>query len=334
MNRFTSSRFGAGLVASGLCIFSFAVAVYGVFLRDGIEELPNTAWNGYTVLLVDSAVPEREVVSRLVSAGAGEVLSRSDVVLSYCEIPGLGEVSLSGLEVRFDEADPRYDPYMRSVGNYFLSRDGKYSLYYCADTDLPLEVIVSEAFSGTSFEYRLFGRPEAGPDVVRFSRFGTSAVILFFGAFLGFLAKKYLFVIGVSALVCAGIGFFSGLVILPAALIFQFASAFFCLDFLPRYKRRLNETLSREGKVRTEAETKAGYARNLPEGWYKRVFLPLCAFIAGLGAALAAGKSGNTLGSVIAMAAAVAAVPVIRAGILTIAQARREHRLFFSVPLR
>ena len=334
MNSSSSSRFGAGLIASGLCIFTLAMAAYGVFLRDGIDEPPNPAWNGYTVLLVDSAVPEREVESRLVSAGAGKILSRSDVVLSYCEYPGLGEVPLSGLAARFDEADPRYDPYMRSVGNYFSSRDGRYSLYYCADTDLPLEVIVSEAFSGTSFEYRLFGRPEAGTAVVRFPGIVTSAVILFFGAFLGFLTKKYLFVLGLSALVCAGIGFFSGLVILPAALIFQFASAFFCLDFLPRYKRRLNETLSREGKVRTEAETKSGYARNLPEGWFKRALIPLCAFIAGLGVAIAAGKSGNTVGTVLAMAAGVAAVPVIRAGILTIVQARREHRLFFSVPLK
>ena len=320
---------------SGLCLFILALSVYGFFLRPGdIDTVPRRIWNGFDVFLVDSAVPEGEVERRLALAGAGEVLSRNDVVLAYCEFPGLGKVSLDEAAERFDDADPRYDLYMRSVGNYFTSRDGRYSLYYCEENGTSPEEIAAEAFAGTSIEYRLLPRPGNGDAQAGLGRIVTSGVILLFGIFLGFLVRKYLSVITVTAIACAGVGFFSGLPVLPAALIFQFASVFFCRDFLTRYKRRLNEAAAGEEKSRKEPIFRLMLPPVLTKRAVEGGLLPLTALLAGIGITLGSGGSAAEAAAVLVMAAAAASVAMVRAGILAVAQTRREHRLFFSIPLR
>lgn len=114
-------------VASALC--AIGLSVLALFLLPRAESPP---WKGYKVLLVDSSIPEEEVLSSLREAGIAEVLSESTQPVLVSNWDGLDAMSLAEARRRLASADPRLDPYLQRLGLWFEARVGgsPYRAYY------------------------------------------------------------------------------------------------------------------------------------------------------------------------------------------------------------
>jgi hypothetical protein len=94
------------------------------------------SWQGYSLLLVDAEADLDPVLDALTQFGVDHISSRSSIV-HVSDFSGTDEVPLSQIEHRLDRADPRYDPYIASLGRYFrgyYEADAWHVLYLNADS--------------------------------------------------------------------------------------------------------------------------------------------------------------------------------------------------------
>ncbi len=79
----------------------------------------DSIWPGYATFVVHGSYDLAELSSALNSAGVHSYVGAETTRFWYNDFGPLATVKLSDLESRFDRRDPRLDPYMQSVVNYF-----------------------------------------------------------------------------------------------------------------------------------------------------------------------------------------------------------------------
>ena len=84
-------------------------------------------WRGYYTVLVSGDSSVSTVQDRLKSAGLPSITAENSLV-RFDDFSSEASVPVSELASRFDPLDPRYDPYMRSVGSYFHT--GLWNIFY------------------------------------------------------------------------------------------------------------------------------------------------------------------------------------------------------------
>ncbi len=89
-------------------------------------------WPGYSILLVDLRVPEKDVLSRLKLGGFSQVLSESNQPIQISNFHGLETITLAGSENRLVEGDSRRDSYLSGLRAWFRAKvDGKdFRIFY------------------------------------------------------------------------------------------------------------------------------------------------------------------------------------------------------------
>ncbi len=97
-------------------ILGFAV-VAAPILSPNLSPTENS-WRGYTVLLVDAGSDIGPVLDTL-SRFEVEHVSFRNTKVYISDFSGIEEVPLYRVADRLDKADPRYDPYVSSLGGYF-----------------------------------------------------------------------------------------------------------------------------------------------------------------------------------------------------------------------
>ncbi|MGA2545051.1 MAG: hypothetical protein ABSF43_00765 [Rectinemataceae bacterium] len=112
-------------------------------------------WSGFRAVLVDVAIPESEVISRLSAAGAKDILSESTEPVLISNWSGLETMPLSAVRALLVPGDPRLDEYLRRIGLWFEGHAGGvvYRAYYLKEA--------STFASGASLE-RVLERGLAG----------------------------------------------------------------------------------------------------------------------------------------------------------------------------
>ena len=96
-----------------------AVLIGGTFLLRSVAALAETVqiWRGYYTLVVTGDAAE--LVRRLQEAEIGAVIAASSATELLTTFRGFESVPVADLQQRLDPLDPRYDPYLRHVGNWF-----------------------------------------------------------------------------------------------------------------------------------------------------------------------------------------------------------------------
>lgn len=157
-----------------------------------------SAWKGYRILLVDTSIPEREVLAALRSAGITSVLSESNEPFLVSNWNTLDTMSLAQARESIAPEDPRYDAYLKRMGQWFEARVGgaDYRAYYLKNgsslfTDAGVDKEVASALKVYQGKYllpRSEGRsPGRGGEGVYF---GIASLILLAAAAAGpFLGK-------------------------------------------------------------------------------------------------------------------------------------------------
>lgn len=86
----------------------------------------DSIWPGYATFVVHGSHDLAELSAALNSAGVHSYVGAETTRFWYNDFGPLSTVRLSDLESRFDRRDPRLDPYMQSVANYFqVQEDGE-----------------------------------------------------------------------------------------------------------------------------------------------------------------------------------------------------------------
>lgn len=113
----------AGIALLGLAL-GLGLAAEASSRGGGIAQRVSPAWKGYRVVLVDSSVPEAEVLSRLRSAGLDKVLSESTEPVLVSDWSKLRVLPLAEVQALAETGDPRADPYVQRLGLWFKGRAG------------------------------------------------------------------------------------------------------------------------------------------------------------------------------------------------------------------
>ncbi len=92
-------------------------------------------WRGYLTLVAREGVDTREALAR---AGVRTWVDAREAEAAFTVFRGLEQVSVADLEARFDPLDPRFDPYMRSLGAWFDAGGGWSVVYARLDRPAPL----------------------------------------------------------------------------------------------------------------------------------------------------------------------------------------------------
>ena len=99
-------------VAAAVLGAGWTVLHSGPMLAEAVQ-----VWRGYYTLTVSSDSPE--LLDRLERAGLGPVVSAATGREMITTFRGTELVPVAGLDHRLDRLDPRYDPYLREVGEWF-----------------------------------------------------------------------------------------------------------------------------------------------------------------------------------------------------------------------
>jgi hypothetical protein len=112
-------------------------------------------WRGFQPVLVDVAIPESEVISRLSAAGVKDILSESTEPVLISNWSGLESMPLSAVRALLVPGDPRLDEYLRRISLWFEGHAGKvaYRAYYLKE---------ASAFASGASSERVLGRVLAG----------------------------------------------------------------------------------------------------------------------------------------------------------------------------
>lgn len=112
----------SGLVYVGVLVVLVAIAV-GLILSVSSFEFQRRPWNAFDVVLVPERHDLAAVHSALVDHGL-EPIDATNATVRVEDYNGQEEVRVAEIPDRFDELDPRIDPFIRAVPNLFRVRHG------------------------------------------------------------------------------------------------------------------------------------------------------------------------------------------------------------------
>ncbi|TVR85714.1 MAG: hypothetical protein EA428_15590 [Spirochaetaceae bacterium] len=110
------SRGPQQLLILAILVFSLALAGTRTLSPAGLGD---SIWPGFATFVVHGSYDLAELSSTLNAAGVDSYIGAETTRFWYNDFGPLSTVKLSDLESRFDQRDPRLDPYMQSVSNYF-----------------------------------------------------------------------------------------------------------------------------------------------------------------------------------------------------------------------
>ncbi len=116
-----------GLLISIILLLSF----FSLFVSP--DFISNRCWRGYYTVLVKSPMLSREAVSKVeYMPGVQAVVSKYSSSVIFNTFWGFESVEIDALKERLDTVDLRFDPYLKSVSNYFqvVRRSNTWSLIY------------------------------------------------------------------------------------------------------------------------------------------------------------------------------------------------------------
>ena len=121
-------------------------------------------WRGYYTLAVSSDSPE--LPGRLEEAGLGPVVAAATANEMITTFRGTELVPVAGLDRRLDPLDPRYDPYLQEVGEWFAAGPGGRGerIVYVASSLPPASfaAFAVRALSGSGVRWQIAGLPWRG----------------------------------------------------------------------------------------------------------------------------------------------------------------------------
>ncbi len=120
--------------------------------------VPVTTWRGYHLLLVDGEAELDPVLDSLELAGI-DLVSIRNTHVNLNIFSGIETLPLAAAKVRIDTNDPRFDPYIRSAGEYFSAeyRAKKWHAVYLRShrSQLRLVRILERSLGPLGIEYRI-----------------------------------------------------------------------------------------------------------------------------------------------------------------------------------
>ena len=144
-------------------------------------------WGEVSVLMVDAEAPLREVVTRLQTAGITGVVSSLTQQMEFTRFDGTESVTVHDLPGRLDRLDPRLDPYMQSLGEYFYCswQGGDFHLLYLpvAGRVISLHLRLRRIFRGSDIRWIL-------PESHRSPRWTAFVLFLGFVVYLCFRIRS------------------------------------------------------------------------------------------------------------------------------------------------
>ena len=158
----------AGGVARRAVAAALAAAVLaagGVLLHSGpaLAEAVQV-WRGYYTLVVSSDSPV--LLARLEAAGLRPVVAAAGAGELVTTFRGYELVPVADLDLRLDRLDPRYDPYLQAVGEWFAAAGGSRGerIVYVTSSLPPASFAahVARALSGTGVRWQIAGLPWRG----------------------------------------------------------------------------------------------------------------------------------------------------------------------------
>ena len=155
---------GAGVVrrAVAAAVAAAVLAAGGVLLHAGagLAEAVQV-WRGFYTLAVSSDSPE--LVRRLEAAGLGPVVAAARARVVVTTFRGSEPVPVADLDGRLDRLDPRYDPYLQAVGEWFAAGPGgrEARIVYVASSLPPATFAARAAHAvlGTGVRWEIAGLP-------------------------------------------------------------------------------------------------------------------------------------------------------------------------------
>ncbi len=188
---FISSRRKSAAVGAALLALSLGFGLFARSLTGG--EGGSSSWKGYSVLLVDSSIPEAQVLAALASAGLKDVLSESTEPVLVSDWARLETMSLADARSRLLPGDPRLDSYLLGLGAWFEARgkgkDAEYRVFYLREPS-PYGSRVDKAARAALGEFQgRFLLPDSAssprPKEAGGPPFAVSIILLLTGAFAG-----------------------------------------------------------------------------------------------------------------------------------------------------
>jgi hypothetical protein len=164
------------LLLSGLFLLSALAYLLPVSFIRGDQ-----IFRGYYTVLVDASIPLSDAVRLAEESGFSEIISSSTARIDYYDFGELSSILLAELDKRFDELDPRVDPYMRSVKNLFFTSCGgrDWNILFVAGSFSPFQVY--------SRLLKAFRNERAVFQVVEYDGLKQILFCLFFCLFAGFI---------------------------------------------------------------------------------------------------------------------------------------------------
>jgi len=115
------------LFFAALLVWLLALAGARILSPTGVAD---SIWPGYATFLVPSSYDLTVLDMALNAAGIESYVGAETTRFGFNDFGSRSTVKLSELESRFDRRDPRLDPYMQSVGNYFQAEGEAYHVIY------------------------------------------------------------------------------------------------------------------------------------------------------------------------------------------------------------
>jgi hypothetical protein len=123
-------------LSGALVALEFAALVAGLAAASlALDTAAHGLWRGYLTLVTGEGVDYRGALARL---GVRTWVDAREAKAAFTVFHGLEQVRVADLEGRFDPLDPRFDPYMRSLGAWFDAGGGWSVAYVRLDRPAPL----------------------------------------------------------------------------------------------------------------------------------------------------------------------------------------------------
>ncbi len=146
------------LIAPVICLIIFFLFIF-LMLSLPASFDSGRVWGGYYMLTADSSTDVSALEQALGKAPVTDVISVRSAQVEYYDFESDAEISVSRLDERFDPEDPRFDPFMQRLSQYFSTEgaEGSYNILYVKSSVHPLVLWagVRRAFRSFKTEWHL-----------------------------------------------------------------------------------------------------------------------------------------------------------------------------------
>ncbi len=141
MNRHGVDWRGPTLIGCLLLTYLFSSTAFLLFIPQ--TQSRSSTWSGFYSLLVPRSEERSGLVPALRAEGLERVLSLGTATVRVSDFSGLEEVAVTGLDERLAPMDPRWDPFLRELPEFFRGGPGgQYEILYLR-TDAPIGAVRS-----------------------------------------------------------------------------------------------------------------------------------------------------------------------------------------------